>query len=93
MCQDVFGVQGRDAHPVLDGFIHIALVEKKVCGSSGGLNGFFKMPGAFEKLCQFLRYAAAALPHSWSQAAEWPSFIDFWKTSSRPGIFLLYRRD
>src|SRR5687768_8121050 len=46
-------VEHGHPHPVLDGFICISLVKEKFCGPGGGIDGFFEMTCAFEKLSKF----------------------------------------
>ena len=53
MSQYVFRVQCGNMHPVLDGFIHITLIEEKVCGSRCRFNRCFEVTCAFEKLRKF----------------------------------------
>jgi hypothetical protein len=48
MGEDIFRVQGSDAHPVFHGFVNIALVEEQFSGASGCLDGFLQAPGAFQ---------------------------------------------
>src|SRR5258706_3760171 len=53
MGEGMFGFERCDTHPVLDGFIYIALVEEEVCGFERSVNGFFEMTRALKYLREF----------------------------------------
>ncbi len=53
MGKGMFRFERCDTHPVLDGFINIALVEEEVCGFESGVDGFFEVTRALEQLREF----------------------------------------
>ena len=50
MSDYMIGIEHGDAHPVLDRFIHIALVEEEFRGFGGGIDRFLEVSCSFEQL-------------------------------------------